>query len=126
MSFILDALRKSESERQRQSGPALFEVKVAPPKSRVALWVAVLGALLLVNLVVITWVFMRTPRAAPPETVAHAPPPAATATPAAAPSAIQPPPSAPQLSPAGSAPRTPPPNDAGPSLAQSGYPPGQG
>src|SRR5205823_4881514 len=31
MSFILDALKKSESDRQRRSGPALFEVKVAPP-----------------------------------------------------------------------------------------------
>src|SRR3974390_1407657 len=109
MSFILDALRKSESERQRQSGPALFEVKVAPPKSRVALWVAVLGGLLLVNVVVITWVFMRTPRAAPPETAAHAPAPAINPTPPAAPSANQAPPSAPQLTPAGSAPRTPPP-----------------
>ena len=29
MSFILDALKKSESDRQRQSAPALFEVKVA-------------------------------------------------------------------------------------------------
>ena len=34
MSFILDALKKSESDRQRQTGPALFEVKVAPPKAR--------------------------------------------------------------------------------------------
>jgi general secretion pathway protein B len=126
MSFILDALRKSESERQRQSGPALFEVKVAPPKSRVALWVAVLGALLLVNLGVITWVFMRAPRATSPETVAHAPAPAANPTPLAAPSSVQAPPSAPQPAPAGSAPRSPPPNDAGPSLAQAGYPSGPG
>ena len=34
MSFILDALKKSENERQKASGPALFEVKVAPPASR--------------------------------------------------------------------------------------------
>ena len=34
MSFILDALKKSESDRQRQSGPALFEVKVAAPRTR--------------------------------------------------------------------------------------------
>ena len=32
MSFILDALRKSEHERQRQTGPALAEVPVAAPK----------------------------------------------------------------------------------------------
>jgi len=28
MSFILDALKKSEHDRQRQASPALFEVKV--------------------------------------------------------------------------------------------------
>ncbi len=32
MSFILDALRKSEHERQRQTGPAMVEAAVAPPK----------------------------------------------------------------------------------------------
>ena len=30
MSFILDALKKSENDRQRQSGPAIFEVRVPP------------------------------------------------------------------------------------------------
>ena len=33
MSFILDALRKSEHERQRQGGPGLAEVAVAAPKT---------------------------------------------------------------------------------------------
>jgi hypothetical protein len=33
VSFILDALKNPESDRQRQSGPALFEVKVAPPRT---------------------------------------------------------------------------------------------
>ena len=32
MSFILDALKKSETDRQRASAPALFEVKVATPR----------------------------------------------------------------------------------------------
>jgi general secretion pathway protein B len=59
MSFILDALKKSESERQRQSGPALFEVKVAPPRSRFTLWAVGLGALLLVNVAVVGWVFLH-------------------------------------------------------------------
>ena len=37
MSFILDALRKSEHARQRQTGPGLAEVPVAPtrPKTNV-------------------------------------------------------------------------------------------
>ena len=59
MSFILDALKKSESERQRQSGPALFEVKIAPPRSRFAVWGAVIGALLVINFVVVGWVLWR-------------------------------------------------------------------
>ncbi len=32
MSFILDALRKSEHARQRQTGPGLAEVPIAPTK----------------------------------------------------------------------------------------------
>lgn len=61
MSFILDALKKSESERQRKNGPALFEVKVAPPRSRFGAWAVGLGALLLVNLVVVGWLLLRAP-----------------------------------------------------------------
>ncbi|HUN27711.1 MAG TPA: general secretion pathway protein GspB [Steroidobacteraceae bacterium] len=61
MSFILDALKKSESERQRQNGPALFEVKVAPPRSRFAMWAIALGTLLAVNGVVVGWMLVRGP-----------------------------------------------------------------
>jgi general secretion pathway protein B len=61
MSFILDALKKSESERQRKNGPALFEVKVAPPKSRFGIWAVGLGTLLLINLVVVGWLLVRHP-----------------------------------------------------------------
>jgi general secretion pathway protein B len=53
MSFILDALRKSEHARQRQTGPALVEVAVAPPKPRTNRWATAAIALLLVNLVAI-------------------------------------------------------------------------
>jgi general secretion pathway protein B len=59
MSFILDALKKSETERQRQSGPALFEVKVAPPRGRFAPWAMGLGALLAINLAVVGWMALR-------------------------------------------------------------------
>ncbi len=34
MSFILDALKKSEAERQRQTGPTLLEVRVTQPRRR--------------------------------------------------------------------------------------------
>lgn len=64
MSFILDALKKSETDRQRQSAPALFEVKVAAPRRRFPLWAIGLAALLAVNVVVLAWVLLRD-RAAP-------------------------------------------------------------
>jgi general secretion pathway protein B len=59
MSFILDALKKSESDRQRQSGPALFEVRVAPPRTRLPLWAIAIAALLVVNLGVAMWLLSR-------------------------------------------------------------------
>jgi general secretion pathway protein B len=59
MSFILDALKKSESDRQRQSGPALFEVKVAPPKSRFPVWAVAIVALLVVNMGIVGWMLLR-------------------------------------------------------------------
>ena len=53
MSFILDALRKSEHERQRQTGPALVETPVAAPKPKSNVWATAAIALLVVNLVAI-------------------------------------------------------------------------
>ena len=61
MSFILDALKKSETDRQRQNGPALFEVRVAPPRDKLPVWAVGLGGLLAVNLVIVAWVLLRRP-----------------------------------------------------------------
>lgn len=61
MSFILDALKKSETDRQRQTAPALFEVKVAAPRRRLPVWAIALGVLLGVNLLVVVWFFSRQP-----------------------------------------------------------------
>jgi len=61
MSFILDALKKSESDRQRQSGPALFEVKVAPPRTHLPAWAIAIAALLVVNIGIVMWMVMRHP-----------------------------------------------------------------
>ena len=72
MSFILDALKKSETDRQRQNGPALFEVKVAPPRNGLPLWAVGLAVLLAVNLVIVAWVLLRRPPAA--ELAVAAPP----------------------------------------------------
>jgi general secretion pathway protein B len=59
MSFILDALKKSENDRQRQSGPALFEVRVAPPRTRLPLWAIAIAVLLVVNFGVVMWMLLR-------------------------------------------------------------------
>ena len=72
MSFILDALKKSESDRQRQSGPALFEVKVTPPKPRFPYWALALAGLLVINIAVGAWVYLRRPLAQSPEAAAAA------------------------------------------------------
>jgi general secretion pathway protein B len=78
MSFILDALKKSESDRQRQNGPALFEVRVAPRRAALPPWAIAIAALLAVNLAIVVW--MMTRHAAPPP----ASPPTGAAPPAAA------------------------------------------
>ena len=80
MSFILDALKKSESDRQRQSGPALFEVKVAPPRAGLPAWAIGVLVLLVVNLGILGWVLLhRTP--APSASVSAAAAPTAAASP---------------------------------------------
>ena len=94
MSFILDALKKSENDRQRQSGPALFEVRVAPPRSKLPVLAIVIVSLLLVNLGVVAWIMLRKPAAAavPSAPAALTPPPAAAPQPtyAAQPNALPP------------------------------------
>jgi general secretion pathway protein B len=59
MSFILDALKKSEIERQRQSQPGLMDTPLAPRRMRLPLWAVLLGVLLAVNIVVLTVMLMR-------------------------------------------------------------------
>jgi general secretion pathway protein B len=118
MSFILDALKKSESDRQRQNGPALFEVRVAPPRTRLPSWAIAIAVLLVVNLGVVMWMLLRHQHAssAPgpqPVTAAATTPPAtgipvpvvATSAPAPPATAPPPPPAAPGTAgaPAGSA-----------------------
>jgi hypothetical protein len=76
MSFILDALKKSENDRQRQTGPALFEVKVAPPKAGFPIWAIAIVALLAVNMVIVGWMLLR--RSTRGDEAAPAPAPAAS------------------------------------------------
>src|SRR6266567_9401710 len=80
MSFILDALKKSESDRQRQSGPALFEVKVAPPKAGFPVWAIAIVALLVVNMIIVGWMLLRRSSHGEDTTAANTPPAATSAT----------------------------------------------
>jgi general secretion pathway protein B len=82
MSFILDALRKSEHARQRQTGPGLAEVPVAAARPRTNAWAAVAVALLVVNLLAVGVYLLR--RAGTSEAPAST---ATTAVPATAPAA---------------------------------------
>jgi general secretion pathway protein B len=79
MSLILDALKKAEAERARQSGPTLLELRVTPPRRRWPAWSVLIGILLVVNIIVVLATALR-PRPAPdPAAAAVAPPPAALA-----------------------------------------------
>jgi general secretion pathway protein B len=70
MSFILDALKKSENERQRQVGPSLADVQVGHRRADRPWWVVAVAALLVLNLGVLLFVMMRDgdakPSATPP------------------------------------------------------------
>ena len=59
MSFILDALRKSEHERQRQAGPGLAEATVAAPRGRTNTWATAAIVLFVLNLFVVGVLLMR-------------------------------------------------------------------
>ena len=65
MSFILDALKKSELERQRQAIPGLVESGIARPRSRLPTWAIAVCVLLGVNLLVLLFVLTRGWLAAP-------------------------------------------------------------
>ncbi|MBM4195567.1 MAG: hypothetical protein FJ197_00515 [Gammaproteobacteria bacterium] len=80
MSFILDALRKSETDRQRQNSPGLVDAGIRPPLQRRA-WVApLLIVVLLANAGLLAWISLQ------PDSNAQAPteaaPPVATGQPA--------------------------------------------
>jgi general secretion pathway protein B len=62
MSFILDALRKSETERQRQAAPSLADAQYSVGKKPRKNWVPVLIAVLAANLIIIAYVFFDDSR----------------------------------------------------------------
>lgn len=86
MSFILDALRKSETERQQQSDSEFATVPSGTDNPGMPRWLWVLGALLIVNAIVVTGLLFRPDAPAP----GAASPPVAEQTVAAAETASAP------------------------------------
>src|SRR5487761_2427484 len=91
MSFILDALKKSEAARQRQAAPGLLEPDFAPPRRGLPVWA---GALLVLLSIILIWHATRAPESLAALAGAHTaklaaaampPAPAATAAPALVP-----------------------------------------
>lgn len=74
MSFILDALKKSETERQRQSSAEFAGVPTSSRREGPPRWLWVLGALLAINLAMLVGLLLRpdiepaTPTATPAST----------------------------------------------------------
>jgi general secretion pathway protein B len=116
MSFILDALKKSEAERNRKSGPVLMDMRIAPPRRQLPIWVWVIATVLVANLALLGYALLRgaTKNAAATAPVTATPPAAvAPTTPAAAVSSgALPPPTLPAagaqvITPANSSPEVP-------------------
>ena len=72
MSFILDALRKSETERQQQAGGEFSSVPSSSGESQSPKWLWMLALLLLVNIAVLLGILLR-PDAAPDDELLEAP-----------------------------------------------------
>lgn len=94
MSFILDALKKSETERQRHDAPGISDVPLAPSSNAAPKWLWVVAILLAGNLVAITFILLW-PERGPAEAGVDRQPsqvaaePAARPTPPAAPAAAR-------------------------------------
>ena len=80
MSFILDALRKSEAERQKQDAPGFVHVPDGSQRKTTAKWVWLVAGLVVVNLAVLAVVLLRPDKAVnsirtntPTNTIATAP-----------------------------------------------------
>ena len=99
MSFILDALKKSETERQRQSGPALLEMRIVRQTHPVPAWVVIVGLLLIACVAVLgglAWrpasvlVASAPPTKVPATTIMNTSPAVAQAPPVAARQSVSP------------------------------------
>lgn len=92
MSFILDALKKAESERNRRVAPVLMDARIAPPRRGLPAWAWLLGVVLVANLAVLAWLLWREPGDVPGAAAGIAGEPADAATAPGAPGAAGSPP----------------------------------
>jgi general secretion pathway protein B len=60
MSFILDALKKSETERQKQNSPGIANIPEGSQQRSGSKWIWIIVALLAVNLAVLGGMMMRS------------------------------------------------------------------
>ncbi len=88
MSFILDALKKSETDRQQQSSSEFAAVPTSPETPSVPRWMWVAGILLTVNLAVLIGLLLR-----PDPVLTQVATPSIAATNAPSPEPADPPPS---------------------------------
>ena len=73
MSFILDALKKSETDRQQQGPTEFASVPTGTAAARVPKWLWVVGALLAINLVVLVGLFLKPDVTAPSQAALRPP-----------------------------------------------------
>lgn len=73
MSFILDALKKSETERQQQTGAEFSSVPSSSDEPQSLKWLWILAALLAINVVVLLGILLRPDASSPPPAL-EAPP----------------------------------------------------
>lgn len=76
MSFILDALRKSDAERQRATTPGLADVRYAAPRARRNIWLPILVLVLVANGIFMAAQWFRG-QGEPAESAANQPAPVA-------------------------------------------------
>ena len=95
MSFILDALRKSEHERQRSAAPGLSHVPLATPRRELPGWVLVLIGVLAAAVLLLGGAWWQSLRSPAPPVAAAAPVPVSP--PAQAPAAVVVPASSPPV-----------------------------
>lgn len=59
MSFILDALKKSEAERLRKDAPAFADVPDSPREKSTSHWIWIVAVLVGINITVLVVIFMK-------------------------------------------------------------------